>query len=484
MIKKYITGQKGSARFARLSDFKNLKEYSDYLNLIYVGKTLPDEITGYQQDMLAEQVKNVMIVGGTGSAKTTGIIETNILYRKKSFLMVDPKGSSYRRLASILKAFGYVVYALAPFSRDLSSSYNPLGVPDPDDPDFPDYIDLLMSALIIVSTSDPHWGNAARRLGAGLIAYVIETPGEEASLGRVMEILSGGLAVISHFARKVVEDKTTYKPNSLARRKLARFAELNSENREAQSILSNALSELNILDSPAICDFLSKGDFNPEILLDPDRKVAVFLILAPEKLETYNKFTRLIISMVINTISRIGGDPDNPIDLYIDEAGTIGHLPILSQGIALMREKGICFWTVFQSLSQIQRDYPFDWKNFISNCNPIFFLDAFDPDDLEYFSLLLGDATIEQINGREYPQDVGDLPYMLEHTFNNYHNNHRGGGQISGTFSRPLMTPDELRRLPEDLGIVITDGHPAIFVKAKSYEAEPFCHVVWNDRKK
>jgi type IV secretory pathway TraG/TraD family ATPase VirD4 len=46
------------------------------------------------------------------------------------------------------------------------------------------------------------------------------------------------------------------------------------------------------------------------------------------------------------------------------------------------------------------------------------------------------------------------------------------------------MAPDELRRLPENLGIVITDGHPAIFVKAKSYEAEPFYHVVWNDRKK
>jgi|GEM_PF-965185 len=473
-----ITGQKGTARFAVKSDFGTFEETVDFSKHVYVGKNLPESVGNSQQDIIAETKKNVSVFGGTGSAKTTAIIDTNILIRQTSFFAIDPKGSSFRRLAPYLKARGYYVHCLAPFTPELSCSINPLDGLTSEDPEYVDFIELLVAALIIVSASDPHWGNSARRLVAGLFAYVVETPGEEASLGRVMEILCSGLGVITKIAKAVAIDTTTYRSDSLTRRKLARFAELTSDNREAQSIMSTALTEMNFLDSTAICQCLSKSDFSFEDLVDPNKKVAVFLIIPSEKLETYNRFSRLMVSMAINTISRIGGDPDRPIDLYIDEAGTIGHLPILSQGVALMRERGMRFWTVFQSLSQLQRDYPSDWKNFIGNSNPIFLLDVMDSDEAEYFSKMLGETTLEMKNGQEYSQDVSDLPYMLQNRFNCHYKWINTSEQIHGTSSRPLMTPEELRRLPENVGIVITDGHPAVFVKAKCYEAEPFCNVI------
>lgn len=478
MIHNSITGQKGTARFAVESDFGTFDETADFCKHVYVGKDLPKSVDSPQQDMIAETKKNVLVFGGTGSAKTTAIIDTNILVRQTSFFAIDPKGSSYHRLAPYLKAVGYDVYCIAPFNGGMSSSCNPLERLTPEDPEFADFIELFVAALIIVSISDPHWGNSARRLVAGLIAFVIETPNEEATLGRVMEILSSGLGVIAKIAKAVVMDTTTYKPTSLARRKLGRFAELNSDNKEAQSIVSTALTELNFLDSVAICQCLSKSDFRFEELADPYRKVAIFLIIPSDKLETYNRFSRLMISMTINTISRIGGNPDKPIDLYIDEAGTIGHLPILSQGVALMRERGIRFWMVFQSLSQLQRDYKTDWKNFIANSNPIILLDVMDSDEADYFSKMLGETTLELKNGNEYSQDISDLPYMLQNRFNCHYKWLNTSEQIHGTSSRPLMTSDELRRLPENVGIVITDGHPAVFVKAKCYEAEPFCNVI------
>lgn len=477
-----IAGQKGTARFTENEDFGTFDETTDPSKHAFVGKSLPESGDSSQQDIIAEIKKNVLVFGGTGSAKTTAIIDTNILYRQTSFLAIDPKGRSYESLAPYLIALGYHVYCLAPFTDKLSSSYNPLAELDPEDPEYADRIELIVAALIIVSVSESnsHWGNSARRLVAGIISYLVETPNEKASLGRVMEVLCSGIGVIIKLAKDVVNKTDIYKPNSLARRKLARFAELNSDNREAQSVLSTALTELNFLDSAAICQCLSKSDIRLEDLLDPNKKIAIFLIIPPEKLETYNRFTRLMISMVINTISRIGGNPDKPIDLYIDEAGTIGHLPILSQSVALMREKGIIFWTVFQSLSQLQRDYPADWKNFMGNGNPIFLLDVMDADEAEYFSNMLGETTIELKNGQEYSQDVGDFPYMLQNRFSCHHNRISTSEQIQGTSSRPLMTAEELRRLPEDWGIVITDGHPALFVKAKCFEAEPFCNVIRN----
>ena len=478
----YCNGQKGTAKITYKTGCDSFDATVDYRKHAYAGKSIFDPTDLDQPDLIVELTKNVMIFGGTGSAKTTAIIEPNILLRQTSFFMVDPKGSSYYRLAPYLIAMGYEVFCIAPFIPGISSLCNPLAGIDPEDPDYADSIELITAALILISLSDPHWGKAARRLVAGVIAYVIETPGEVATLGRVMEILCGGLEVIIQFAQKVVEGTNTYKPNSLARRKLARFATLNSDNREAQSILSTALTEMNFLDSAAICNCLSGNAIHFEDLANPNRKIAVFLILPPEKLESCNKLTRLIISMVINTISRIGGDPDNPVDLYIDEAGTIGPLPILSQGVALMRERGMRFWTVFQSLSQLQRDYPADWRNFIGNSNPIFLLDVMDGDEAEYFSKMLGETTFERKGGREYSQNIGELPYMLQGWNNRYYGENGFGEPISGTSPRPLMTPDELRRLPANLGIVITDGHPAFFVKAKSYEAEPFCRVVQEGR--
>ena len=483
MFHNNMTGQKGTARFAvKASDFGTFDETVDYSNHIYVGKDLPGSVDDIQQDIIAEAKKHVLVFGGTGSAKTTAITETNISVRQTSFFLIDPKGSSYRRLAPYLVALGYYVYCLAPFTAGVSSSLNPLAEFSPDDPEYPDRIELIVSALIIVSISDPHWGNAARRLVAGVIAYVIETPCEDAKLGRVMEILCGGLGAIIQIAKNVVNDTTTYKPNSLAKRKLARFAELNNDNKEAQSIVSTALTELNFLDSPAICQCLSKSDFKLEDLVDPSKKVAIFLNMPPEKLETYNRLTRLITSMVINTISSIGGNPDKPIDLYIDEAGTIGHLPILSQSVALMRERGIRFWMIFQSLSQLQRDYKTDWKNFIGNSNPIFLLDVMDIEEAEYFSKMLGETTFEMKDGQEYSQDVGDLPYMLQDRFTCHYNSLNTSEQIQSTSSRPLMTAEELRRLPESVGVVITDGHSGLFEKAKCYEAEPFCNVIQKKR--
>lgn len=478
----YNNGQKGTGRFTVKSDCGGFDDTIDYGKHVYAGKSIFDPADHDQLDLIIEASKNVMIFGGTGSAKTTALLEPNIILRHTPFYMVDPKGSSYYRLAPFLIAKGYEVHCIAPFIPGISSSCNPLAGIDPEDPEYADSIELITAALILMSLSDPHWGNAARRLVAGLIAFVIETPGEVATLGRVMEILCSGLETIIGFAKTVVNDTNTYKPNSLAKRKLARYATLNSDNREAQSILSTALTELNFLDSTAICNCLSGNDVHFEDLTDPNRKVAVFLILPPEKLESCNKLTRLITSMVINAISRIGGDPDNPVDLYIDEAGTIGPLPILSQGVALMREKGMRFWTVYQSLSQLQRDYPADWRNFIGNSNPIFLLDVMDGDEAEYFSKMLGETTFERKGGREYSQNIGDLPYMLQGWNNGYYGGNGFGEPISGTSPRPLMTPDELRRLPDNLGIVFTDGHPAFFAKAKSYEAEPFCHAVQQGR--
>src|SRR5437870_7466948 len=39
--------------------------------------------------------------------------------------------------------------------------------------------------------------------------------------------------------------------------------------------------------------------------------------------------------------------------------------------------------------------------------------------------------------------------------------------------SRPLLTPDEVMRLPDDSGLVFVAGHPAIYARKIRYYADP-----------
>ncbi|TKB24223.1 hypothetical protein FCL47_18725 [Desulfopila sp. IMCC35006] len=484
-------GQRGTARFTEPSDFGTFDENVDFGKHMVVGKSLPGKVDGSQKEMIVEVTGHPLVIGGSGSYKSTAIGVLNMISRLMSFVVIDPKGELYHLVASYLQAMGFEIVKLDPFDAwnrkyrqegadlEISSSFNPLEKLDSENPEFADDVEEIVAALILIIGSDPHWPISAKSLVAGLIAYLVEKPEETATLGRVRELFCGGPAFIIKLADEVVKDEDkVFGENSLARRKLARLAGMKSVSKELQSVYTTADAQLQFLDSMPICDSLSQSDFSFAELVDPNKNIAVFVILPLEKLEIHSKFLRLMVAETINTISRVGGNPDKPVGLHIDEAGTIGFLPALSRAIGYMRGEGLRVTSYYQSLSQLQRDYPQDWENFIDNCGVIILLKAMSIGTAKYFSEMLGNTTIELKDGGECPQDIGEFAYMLQDRFAKHNASFGGGSRTSNTFSRPLMTPDELMQLPENLGIVITDGRPALFMKVKCFAEKPYCDVL------
>lgn len=450
-------------RVAESSEFDVFGDDVDKGKHIFIGMSLPNH-RYHPHHMIAENNAHPVVFGCTGSNKTTAIIIPNILWRERSFLAIDPKGEIASTVAPYLTSIGFKVVVLDPYSISGlgSSSYDPVAFLDAQDGCLADKINQIADALLEQTGVDSHWVAAARNVLVGVIAYVVESPAEVGGLLRAVEIIQGGIGAINAAAKTVIDER----PFSLAYRKLARYSEWDVGNREAQSILSTLLVQLQFLDSEPIRKVLTGNDFRFEELLDSVKKVAVFVTLPPEKLASHNKYQRLMVTQAISTVSSIGGNADDPIDLYIDEAGTIGVLPILSDAVGNMRGLGLRVWTFYQTLSQVKRDFPADYENIIGNCGTLILLKVMDNTTAAYFSKKIGKPIRDSFQkGRLFDGEFG---------LNGLHKNFATG---LNSEKKELLSPEELCQLPSEIGVVITDGPPAFFVKAPYYKVSPFCEV-------
>ena len=451
------------------TDFAAFDEQDYDGNHIFIGASLPDNRLPYLH-MITENNAHPVVVGSTGSHKTTAIIIPNILWKQRTFVAVDPKGEIAKVVGPYLRSCGFEIVNFDPYQVGSLSpeSFDPVSFLDPSDPEFADNINQIAEALLLHSSDgNPHWVNSARNLLAGVIAYVVESDNEASSLTRAHEILQGGISVVCEVAKSLLVTENT---DSLAWRKLARYVEITSDSREAQSILSTLLTQLQFLDSEPIRKALSHGSFKFEELLDPHAKLAVFITLPPEKLESHNRFQRLLITQVIATLSSSGGVQNAPIDLYIDETGTIGALPMLSQAVGVMRSYGLRIWTFFQTLGQLKRDYPQDYQNFIGNSGTMILLKVMDNETARYFSERLGKI-------RQFEEQRGLLNGNRGLAGRRW-NTHTWNSDKAYPGMHDMLSPEALCQLPDEVGLVLTDGTPALFMKTPYFETAPFRDAV------
>ncbi len=461
-------------------------------------KVSPDDIggnavfVGYNEDSTPLYCKvdgHLLTVGSTRSGKGVGQIVPNILLCKGSLLVVDPKGenawltASYRRdklknNVYILDPFNEVNQRYGHQAGDLEtvSCFNPLASFNPEDPNYADKVRYLAESLILVQGNDPHWDESALELVKGLIAYVAEAEDEEVSLPNVKRILSGHLPEISKVAKASLEFNGE---DSFARRKLARYASLDpkKENREESGIISSAVRQLDFLDCSTLNKSLSSSDFSFDDLVSGDDVTSIYLVLPTDKLNTYRRWLRLMISMLLYSISNNKIIPKVPVTFFLDEFGTIGRLSAIAQAVGLMAGQGVRLWLFLQTLTQLQRDYPDEWENFIGNCCAISVLKAMDNTTTEYLSKLIGEATLVEEKGRYYLLPHSGFPTAL----NENRDKLLQFNSDKKLLSRPLFYPSEINRLPNKNGLLITDGNTNKFIKAKYFEDENFSDKVRKD---
>ena len=358
----------------------------------------PDKLHRYTSD------RHLVTVGPNGSGKTRRLLIPNLIWLPNwSVLVVDPKGTlaaltgPYRELQHkgsviVVDPFGVLerdypaLVARYPFLK--SAGYNPVAALDPDSDDFPDDARGLAEAIIRVEDKDhPHWERSAQDLVAGLIMFDRVENGSKSTLMMLRNCIGAEAEALAKEIKTQIIPQVTGKYDAIVA-KLNRFTKMSGENRELFSILSTAQTQTAWLDSLPIKRDLSKGamDFG-RMKFEPK---TVYLILPPRFLATHSTWLRLMVTAVLQPLMRSVRPAKVPVLFMLDEFAQLGHLPVIENNLALMREYGVKLWPVFQDLAQAEDIYKKRWESFISNAGVV---QTFAPQDVttrKYFSDLSG----------------------------------------------------------------------------------------------
>ncbi|MGH9344384.1 MAG: type IV secretory system conjugative DNA transfer family protein [Terriglobia bacterium] len=424
---------------------------------------------------------HMLSVAPTGTGKGVSLIIPNLLSYRGSMLVVDPKGENAWVTAKWRReGLGNKVYILDPWG-EVNNQYgaragveetvarlNPLASLDPKAADYMGEVGYFADALVVVQedSKDPHWDRTAKELVAGTIGYVMESDKlrpEERTLGLMRKLLRQSDETLLNMCKKAKEVLGEKNPDSVAAAKLARFGK---DTTETSGVFSAARTQTAFLDT---MPEQQESDFSFDELAGDGQPATIYLVLPADKLRTDARWLRLMVSMAIRAVVRIRAPQDLPVMFMLDEFGTVGALAAIEEAYGLMRGYGMRVWAFLQDFSQLQRDYPKSWNTFISNSSAVTSFGVMDQETAELISRMLGTGTASY---ETHSESIG--------TSTSY-----GGNSVTTSTSRsastsvnltgrPLLMPDEVRRLNEDLCLVLGRHKPILCRRLVYYEDYPF----------
>ena len=378
---------------------------------------------------------------GSGSGKSASYSIPNAYQCLGSYIFTDPKGELYDRTAGYLKSQGYDIKVLNLVRPQYSDGYNPLM-----------HISSELDVDVIANTvvkgqkaeggnSDPFWDDSAEMLLKALIYYLMATrPEEEQNLASCAELVraannKGGSNLLSELMSQLPYDhpaRMNYKSIEIAPEKTY------------GSILSSLQSKLGKFDSKEIAELTSTDTIDFEEI--GTKKTAVYVI-SSDTHTAYDFLLTIFFSQMIQQLydfaDQNGGKLKQRTYFILDEFANIGKIPDFDKKISTSRSRGISFSVILQTVDQLEAVYEKSYETIMGNCDTHLFLGSNSYKTLEYFSKQLGEKTIERDSV----------------SINRDRQNWKTGKSVSDqVMARALMTPDELRRLDNDLCIIFEKG--------------------------
>ena len=392
---------------------------------------------------------------GSGSGKSASYSIPNAAQMLGSYVFTDPKGELYDKTAGYLKKHGYDIKVLNLVNPANSDGYNPL-MHVASELDVDVIANTVVKGQATEGKSDPYWDDMAEMLLKALIYYLIATrPEEEQNLASCSEMVraantNGGSNLLTELINQLPYDhpaRMYYKSIEIAPEKTY------------GSILSSLQSKLGKFDSKEIAEVTSTDTINFEDI--GNKKTAVYVI-SSDTHTAYDFLLTIFFSQMIQQLYNYadlnGGRLKVPVFFILDEFANIGRIPDFDKKISTSRSRGIQFSVILQNLDQLEAVYEKSYETIMGNCDTHVFLGSNSFKTVEYFSKALGEKTIS----RESKGTNKDKHY------------HKQGYNYSEQImARPLMTPDELRRMDNDTCIIFEKGIKPVKADKYYYFTQP-----------
>ena len=442
------TDTHGSARFATDKELSPLVRTD---NGLLIGR---DATTGKMLRYAGPS--HLLTMAPTRTGKGVGTIIPNLLTADRSIVCIDPKGENAKIASRARERFG-PVHVLDPFGVTgiRSSAFNPLDTLDPDGLDVAEDASTLADALVVDDpsmTGEAHWNEEAKALISGLILKIVAVePTTRRHLGTLREYLT---LAPERFAALLKEMQDMNEAGGLIARAANRH--LGKSDREAAGVLSAAQRHTHFLDSPRMNRVLDESYFSFADL--KRRNSTVFLVLPPDRLSTYSRWLRLLVTQSLLDMARTPEKPDTPVLYLLDEFAALGYLAPVERAMGLMAGYGVQLWPILQDVHQLRSTYGQKAGTFLSNAGVLQVFGVNDHDSARLVSDLLGQETVVfRTMAHAVDSQQSGITYSQHHT------------------ARPLLTSDEIRTLPSHVQLLFLAGRrPIVAHKLRYYSDAEF----------
>jgi len=438
----------GSARFATQRETNPMVQSPDGL---LIGRDIK---TG--KPLRYDGPAHLLTMAPTRTGKGVGTIIPNLLTANRSVICIDPKGENAKIAGRARNRFG-PVHVIDPFGVTgiPSAAFNPLAMLDPANLDVAEEAATLAEALVYDApgeAGDAHWNEEAKALIAGLLLCIIA---EELQERRTLSTLRDYLTITpAAFMALLTRMQGTTAAGGLIARAANRH--IGKADREASGVLSAAQRHTHFLDSPRMTAVLDRSDFAFGDL--KSRIATVFLVLPPDRLGTYARWLRLMVTQSLQEMARTPGRPAVPVLYLLDEFAALGHLAPVEQAMGLMAGYGVQLWPILQDIHQLRATYGQRAGTFLSNAGVLQVFGVNDHDSARLVSDLLGQETVVfQTMSHALDSEKSGLSFSDQHT------------------GRALLTPDEVRNLPQSRELLFLAGlRPIVANKLRYYDDPEF----------
>lgn len=428
---------------------------------------------------------NTIILGGSGSKKTTSYAIPNILQLSDSeyspsIVATDPKGDIVEMAGHYLvDIIHYPLKVLNLKELDRSFCFNPFVYIQ--EKKFEGQIKHLVHVIVKsrlekdeAKVNDPFWDNMAELLLCACFYAVYEGfPKEEQTIITAIQLF--------RWFEVSDDDDREQNPTKLDdffevfgndKAILEKYGDLNEnpalrcwedfrtkcKGKTAQSVTATALEKISPFDEKEIRRIFSKD----ELSLDRvgEKRMALFVVLPPTN-KDYNFIANIMYTQLFEQLEYCATVKHNqklsvPVKFILDEFYNTGKLPNFVNILSYARAFGVGITLVIQSLEQLKELYEKSWGTIIDNTSTMLYLGRIRHEDtLKYISSLLGKGTYDK---KSISQTKGS----------------QSSTQISyDKVGRELMDTSEVQKLPDDDCLFFPMGFDPFYCKKYDLSHHP-----------
>ena len=444
------TVEYGSAKWANALNVNRKYASKNYLE----NKLLSQNVRIGLNGKIHRRNLNTIVIGGSGAGKTRFYCKPNIMQCNTSFVVLDPKGEILRSEGYLLEKEGYVIKIIDLIDMSKSHGYNPFHYIQSDKDILKLITNLIRNTTPKGSQSmDPFWEKSETALLEALMLYLYHyAPEDEQNFTMVMEMLTYAEVKEDDEEYESPLDELFYSlrktdPQSLALKQYEIYR--SGATKTIQSILISVgvrLAAFN-LDSMAS---LTRYD---ELELDKigERKTALFAVI-PDNDSTFNflvgmLYTQLFQMLYYQADYVYGGELPIPVHFLMDEFANVALPDEFDKLLSTMRSRQIFVSIILQNLAQIKTLFKDSWESIVGNCDELYYLGGNEQSTHKFISEYLGKETL----------DTNTFGKSTGHS-GSYSTNYQQTG-------RELLTPDEVRLLNNDYGLLFIRGELPIMDK-------------------